>query len=131
MKLLTQAGRRGGPLARNTVKYAHAILRQPLGEAVRDGLLADNVAARVTPPRINPDRDQQPKRLHTWDTTEEARFLELTADHPLHTLLPVALGTGMRRGELLGLRWEDVDLDARQPPRPPPRHLHINFEHRS
>ena len=53
--LLQQGGRRGGPLTPKTVHYAHAILRQALGEAVRDGLLADNVAERAarssSPPR--------------------------------------------------------------------------------
>jgi len=112
--LFERGGRRGGPLQPKTVKYAHAILRQALGEAVRDGLLDDNVAARVTLPRINPDRDHEPRPLHTWDADQAARFLAVTAGDPLHPLWRVALGTGMRRGELLGLRWEDVDLDAPQ-----------------
>ena len=112
--LMASGGRRGGPLSRRTVRYAHALLRHALGDAVRDGLLDDNVAARVTPPRLDPERDQQLPQLHTWDRAEAARFLELTAGHPLHALWRVALGTSMRRGELLGLRWQDVDLDTPQ-----------------
>jgi len=112
--LLTRGGRRGGPLAPKTVHYTHTILRQALGEAVRDGRLGDNVAARARPPRLDPDRDPDPRVLHAWDATQTARFLQLTANDPLGPLWHVALATGMRRGELLGLRWTDVDLDTPQ-----------------
>ena len=84
--LLQQGGRRGGPLKRSTVKYAHTILRQALKEAVRDDLLDDNVAARVRLPRLDPERDPEPQDLRTWDAAQAARFLELTADDPLHQL---------------------------------------------
>lgn len=50
--------------------------------------------------------------LRTWDAEQTQHFLRLSADDPLHDLWRVALGTGLRRGELLGLRWQDVDLDA-------------------
>ena len=112
--LLQQGGRRGGPLTPKTVHYAHAILRQALGEAVRDGLLDDNVAARAAPPRHDPQHGPAPERLRTWDREQAARFLQLTAGQPLHELWRVALGTGMRRGELLGLTWEDIDLTVPQ-----------------
>ena len=58
--LLQQGGRRGGPLTRKTVAYAHAILRQALKEAVRDGLLDDNVAARAAPAGARSDGHPQP-----------------------------------------------------------------------
>jgi len=114
LHLLQQGGRRGGPLQRSTVKYAHAILRQALKEAVRDGLLDDNVAARAAPPRHDPHQGPQADPLRTWDRAQAARFLELTAGRPLHDLWRVALATGMRRGELLGLTWADVDLAVPQ-----------------
>ena len=81
---------------------------------MRDGLLDDNVAARAAPPRHDPQHGPQPDRLRTWDRAQASRFLELTAGDPLHDLWRVALATGMRRGELLGLAWEDVDLKVPQ-----------------
>ena len=109
--LLRQGGRRGGPLTHKTLANTHSVLHTALADAVREGRLGDNVATRVTLPKHDPDGDLRPATLRTWDAPQVARFLELTADHPLHDLWRVALATGMRRGELLGLAWEDVDLD--------------------
>ena len=114
VSLLRQGGQRGGPLTRATVHKTHTVFRQALGQAVRDGHLADNLAARVTLPRLDPERDPDLRMLSVWTAEQAARFLALRADHPLHGLWRAALGTGMRRGELLGLRWQDVDLDTRQ-----------------
>jgi integrase len=112
--LLTGGGRRGQPLARKTIHYTHAILSQALGEAVRDGVLEHNVASRVTLPRLDPDAEPNVDGLRVWDAEQAARFLRLRAAKPLGDLWRVALGTGMRRGELLGLRWQDVDLSVPQ-----------------
>ena len=108
--LLDHGGRRGQGLARRTIAYAHAILHKALADGVDAGLLEDNVAARASVPRIDPRRDAMPRQVRTWDRAQVRRFLEQSADHELADLWRVALGTGMRRGELLGLRWEDVDL---------------------
>jgi hypothetical protein len=58
VELLGSGGRRGGPLSRRTVKYAHAVLHKALADAVREGVLTDNVASHVTVPRIEPNRDR-------------------------------------------------------------------------
>jgi integrase len=114
VQLLQEGGRRGGPLSQKTLTNTHAILHKALADAVTDGRLDHNIASRVRLPRHDPDGDLRPSRLRTWDTDQAARFLELTAGDPLHDLWRVALATGMRRGELLGLSWEDVDLEQRQ-----------------
>src|SRR5262249_36391506 len=56
------------------------------------------------------DRDSAPEML-TWSREELRRFLTAVADEPEYPLWRLAAQTGMRRGELLGLRWRDVDLD--------------------
>jgi integrase len=110
--LLEQGGRGGRPLSRTTVVYAHTVLHKALADAMSVDLLEHNVAARATLPRIDPRRWAGSERVSAWDEAEVRRFLALTVDHELADLWRVALGTGMRRGELLGLRWQDVDLSV-------------------
>lgn len=114
VRLLEAGGRRGQPLKRRTVEHAHAVLRKALGDAVAAGLLADNPTLRATVPRLAPGEDRLPARLPAWDAADTRAYLAWSANQPLGDLWRVALGTGMRRGELLGLRWEDVDLDVPQ-----------------
>jgi integrase len=114
VRLLEDGGRTGGPLARRTVAYTHAILHKALGDAVAAGLLDTNPADRAEVPRVDPRFDDAPRRLRTWDAEQVASFIRHPQDPELHDLWRVALGTGMRRGELLGLRWEDLDLDVPQ-----------------
>jgi integrase len=71
---------------------------------VKWGLLSRNVADAVSPPKVhNPD-------IQIWDEDEIKRFLESAKGSPYYDLFYVALFTGMRRSELLALRWQDVDL---------------------
>ncbi|MFA9430763.1 hypothetical protein [Egicoccus sp. AB-alg2] len=74
VRLLERGNRQGGPLARRTVAYAHAVLHKALGDAVRDGLLPANPAARATVPRIDPRFDDAPRRLRTWDAQQVTHF---------------------------------------------------------
>lgn len=114
VRLLEAGGRRGQPLARRTIEHAHAVLRKALNDAVVSGLLDDNPALRATVPRVTPGENRLPARLPAWSEQDTRRFLAWSANHELADLWRVALGTGMRRGELLGLRWEDVDLRVPQ-----------------
>jgi integrase len=110
VRLLEGGGRNGRRLARRTVAYTHSILRKALGDAVLAGLLEENPCTQAAVPRVDPRFDDAPQKLRTWDAEQVGFFLRNPRDRELHDLWRVALGTGMRRGELLGLRWEDVDL---------------------
>jgi integrase len=94
----------GSGLAPATVQRVVATLRSCLSAAVRAGILTSNPAVGVRMPTA-------PARLATvWTTEQCAHFLTTSADDGLSVLLRLALLTGMRRGELLGLAWADVDL---------------------
>jgi len=88
-----------------TVHYCHMRLSQTLKQAVRLSLITRNVCDMVDPPRL------QPREMHTWDAHQARRFLAVAAESGYGPIWPLAAAGGMRRGELLGLRWGDVDLD--------------------
>jgi integrase len=92
-------------LAPRTVAYLRGVLRGALGYAERTGLVERNVARLARPPRI-PHRTVSPLSI------DEARtFLTVIAGDRLEALYLVAIGVGLRQGEILGLRWSDVDLE--------------------
>jgi integrase len=93
-------------LSPRTVQYIRAILRAALGQALRWGYVERNVATLASPPR------QKPKQIVTLSADEAWQLMDATRDDRLGLLFATALYTGMRQGELLGLRWPDVDLDA-------------------
>jgi integrase len=100
------ASRLESGLSATSVAHLHAVLHRALGQAARWGLVPRNVASLATPPRI---RRQEMATL----SPEQARaLLETAQGDRLHALYVVALSTGMRQGELLALKWRDVDLDA-------------------
>lgn len=99
----------GGPrVSARTVQQAHAVLRAMLSQAVREEVISRNVARLVQAP--TPNREE----IRPWTDAEARAFLSATRDHRLYALFVTALGLGLRRGELLGLRWSDVDLDLGQ-----------------
>ncbi|ACO45097.1 site-specific integrase [Deinococcus deserti] len=82
------------------------LLRTALTQAVRWQLVGRNVAQSVTPPK------HTPKEMQVWTPDEASRFLAVAREHRLYALFYLALATGMRRGELLGLKWESINMLA-------------------
>lgn len=99
----------GTGLAPKTVLNVHQVLRKALSDAVRRGLVARNVALAVDPPTAQAGAEQR-----CWTAAELRRFLQAATDHRLFPALWLAATTGMRRGEVVGLHWADLDLDARR-----------------
>jgi integrase len=91
-------------LSARTVRYHHAVIHKALQTALKWGLVNRNVADGVDLPPIR--RTQ----MQTWDDDEITRFLETAKESPYYALFYTALFTGMRRSELLGLAWQDVDF---------------------
>ena len=110
--LIMQGGQGGKSLAVRTVKYVHTVLGRALEDAVLDGLLDRNPARLAHPPEHHPEVTELPDDTTVWTTQDAARFLRFVDDHHWRAVWHLAVGTGARRGELLGLRWRDVDLDA-------------------
>ena len=93
-------------LSQATIKQIHSILRNSLQQAVRVGYLRTNPASGCTLPR--PDAEEVP----AFDVEQVQAFLKQIEGNRYETLFKVALFTGMRLGELLGLEWSAVDFDA-------------------
>ncbi len=105
---LRRSGRHdGGPLAPKTVLNVHQILRTALGDAERAGLVQRNVARLMDPPCHGAAPEQR-----CWNEHQLRQFLHVAITHRLGPAIWLAAMTGMRRGEVLGLRWSDIDLDA-------------------
>jgi integrase len=104
---------RGATLAGATLQVHHGILSSALRYAVRQGHVTRNVASLVDgKPRVKGNREEAQK--HCWTAEEGRRFLEAAKQcgDQLAAFFALALDSGMRRGELCGLRWTDVDLDG-------------------
>ncbi len=93
-------------LSPKTVRNVHTMLHKAFADAVKWERLPHNPAERAEPPR------PRTAEMRVWDTSQLRRFLDQVAEERLFAVwLPLAT-TGMRRGEVLSLRWSDVDLDS-------------------
>lgn len=91
-------------LSAQTVRHHHMLLHKALDTAVEWGLLTRNIADAVRPPRA------QRVEMQTWNENEMLKFLRAAKDTQYYELFYLALFTGMRRSELLALRWQDMDF---------------------
>ncbi|WP_260725674.1 tyrosine-type recombinase/integrase [Dactylosporangium roseum] len=132
-RFLDEVGRRVGVrtgrlISPGTVHRVHAVLRTALSEARRLGMLGHNPAWRVRLPaggRVYPvlwDAQREAAwrqtgirpRVAVWDLSQLARFLEAVQDDFLFPLWWLVALRGPRRGEIAGLRWEDIDLPGKE-----------------
>lgn len=95
-----------GGLSPQTVLHHHRILREALQQAVRWQLLARNPADAVEPPR------SAKREMQVLDEEQTAKLLDVAKGSRLSMVIFLAVATGLRRGEILALRWEDIDLDG-------------------
>lgn len=96
----------GGGLSLRTVRYVHSLMHTALASAERKGLVQRNVARLASPPSASSARAPE---MTVWTPAELRAFLDGVADHHHGPLFRLTAMTGMRRGEVCGVRWSDVD----------------------
>lgn len=93
-------------LAPRTIGHVHRVTRRALGHAQLWGIVRHNIAALVSPPRV------EAAEIQILSPDQWTAMLRKLRGKPLYLIGATLLGTGMRRGELCALRWKDLDLDA-------------------
>jgi site-specific recombinase XerD len=108
---LAETGKTDGKhgLSPQTIHHVHACLHKACKDAVRWGQLSRNPLDAADPPRAKGDGSRE---MHTWTKEQLKAFLEAIRDDRLSPLWHTIAMTGMRRGEAIGLRWSDVDLEG-------------------
>jgi integrase len=107
IELSSGGGVDGSPLSARTVTYVGAILKKALAYAVEvEGLIPKNVASKVPMPKGTP------KRNEPFTPNQIKQFLDGVRTHRLYPLFRLAIYTGARKGELLALKWTDLDFES-------------------
>ena len=101
----------GGELSRRSIQIMRMVLRAALADAVESGQLRRSPAARVGMPRQVAKAERE-READAWTEDEVQRFLAAIAGHRWAAPIQLCVHYGLRRSELLGLRWSDVDLDT-------------------
>ncbi|RNB79034.1 site-specific integrase [Brevibacillus panacihumi] len=106
-KFYHQLQNRDEPLSARTVIQVHLLIKASLDRAVKWGMIPNNPTGAVDPPRY------RKKEMEIWTEDEVRKFLEAAESHRLFGAFHLAVSTGMRMGEILGLRWSDIDFTKR------------------
>lgn len=106
---LSKSGRKDGSggLASGTIRHMHNILKQALDRAVENQLVPYNIMSNVKPPKIVRTRE-----VHVFTKDEALRYLNALKERRLYAAFVLDLTIGLRRGELLGLQWSDLDTNT-------------------
>jgi len=105
-RLLREGRQAGGGLSPRTVGHVHRVVHKALTVGATWGVVHRNVASAVSPPKV------EATEIEILTKEQAAQIMQGTRGRALHMLAILGLATGMRRGELLALRWRDVDLDG-------------------
>lgn len=92
-------------LSGSYIRAMYSVLSKTLGAAERWGLIKKNAASLVAPPKTSE------RKMNVWTVDEVQQFLKASKNRKFYIAYVLAVYTGMRRGEILGLKWEDLDLD--------------------
>jgi integrase len=104
--ILKSGGKDGAPLSARTVGHAHRLLHTVLARAASLEIVARNVAGMVRPPKVDAEE------VEILTAADVGDVLAKLTGHRLFPIAVLALGTGVRRGEMCELRWGDVDMDS-------------------
>jgi integrase len=104
--LLRSGGKDGRPLSARTVGHAHRVLHAAMARAAAKELVGRNVVSMIGPPKVDAEE------IRILDAEQVEQVLVALQGHRLLPIIAVALFAGLRRGEICGLQWGDVDLDA-------------------
>ncbi|MBV9374081.1 MAG: site-specific integrase, partial [Alphaproteobacteria bacterium] len=96
----------GAGLAPRTVGHVHRLLHRVFGHAVKWSVIGANPVTAAEPPRV------QRREIDILDPDQIRAVLHALRGHRLYPVVVIALATGMRRGEIVALRWADIDLDG-------------------
>ena len=102
---LTNGKLDGSGLSAQSVKHQHRLISKALKDAVKWQFLIRNVAEAVTPPKT------KKAEMQVWDNEQVKTFLNAAKRSVYYPIYLTATYTGMRRGEVLGLRWQDIDFE--------------------
>jgi integrase len=106
IQTLIELARKEG-LQEGTIRYIYSVCASSLTSAVKQQLLSTNPAHSVEKPK------QKAKQFKVWDEEETLRFLSVAKQHRYYIVFLLAIMTGMRQGEILGLRVRDIDISRK------------------